>query len=122
MKITATLNETYIPEWNGNRELEPSDQVSVKLKWPTAEQQSNLKEVRWGSDGDMRFKFDTKRILSDHVAEITGLEVELNGKAASIKTGTDLLNTRVLALQPLISELCRVVASEDGLEEEEEKN
>lgn len=122
MKIKATLDDVYVPEWNGNRDLPETEQVSVEIKWPTTEQRESLKSIKFTKDQDVTFTFNTRLILNEHIGKISNLEVSLNGKPVKIDTGKDLAGTRVLALQGLIDELKRVVANEDGLEEEQAKN
>lgn len=123
MKIKAVLEDRYVPKWNGNRDLAEAEQVSIEVKWPTAAQREALKGYKISpKDEDVKVVFQTERILRDHVGAISNLEVELNGKAVKVKSGVDLCDTKVLALGGLIDELKAYITSEDGLEDETEKN
>ena len=123
MKIRAVLKDVYVPRFNGNRDLDEKDQVTVEIIWPTAAQRESLKGYRINpADQDVKVVFDTERILETHIGKITNLEPELNGKPAPVKNGKDLAETKVTALVPLIDELKGYITSEDGLEEEQVKN
>ena len=123
MKIKATLNDKFVPAWNGNRELPENEQVSVEILWPTAGQRESLKGYKIAPvDGEVKVVFDTPTILNDHVGKIKNLEVEFNGKPVKIGAGKDLADTKVLALQGLIDELKAYITGEDGLEENATKN
>ena len=123
MKVKATLEDRYIPKWNRNRELPEGEQVVVEIRWPTTTQREALKSYKISpKDEDVKVVFDTARILRDHVGAISNLEVELNGKPVLIKSGSDLADTRALVLERLIDELKAYICSEDGLEDETEKN
>ena len=123
MKIVATLEDRYIPRWNDNRELPEVEQIAVEIKWPTVSQRESLKGYKISpKDEDVKVIFDTQKILRKHVGVITNLEVEMNGKPVKILSGADLAETTVLALGGLIDELKAYICSEDGLEDETEKN
>jgi predicted DNA-binding antitoxin AbrB/MazE fold protein len=123
MKIKATLEEKYVPKWNRNRELPEGERVVVEIKWPTTAQRESLKGYKISpKDEDVKVVFDTARILRDHVVSVANLEVEFNGKPVLIKTGVDLADTKALVLSGLIDELKAYITSEDGLEDETEKN
>ena len=123
MKIRATLDESYTPKWNGNRDLPENEQIVVEIKWPTTAQREALKGYKISpKDEDVKVVFHTEKILRDHVGAIRNLEVELNGLPVRITTGGDLANTKVLALGGLIDELKAWVTSEEGLEDEQVKN
>ena len=123
MKIVATLEDRYIPRWNDNRELPEVEQIAVEIKWPTVSQRESLKGYKISpKDEDVKVVFDTQKILKKHVGVITNLEVEMNGKPVKILSGADLAETTVLALGGLIDELKAYICSEDGLEDETEKN
>lgn len=123
MKVTAVLEERYVPKWNGNRELPDAEQVTVEIKWPTNAERENLKGYKISPQtSEVSVYFNTERILENHVTKVTGLEVSQNGKTVKIKNGHDLAASNVLALGGLIDEIKAYVTSEDGLTEEQEKN
>lgn len=122
MRVTASLSETYVPKWNGNRDLPADEQVSVRLKHPTASEREGLRGYGLGSDHkDIVVKFATDRILRNHVVEINSLEVEVNGKVTAIKSGKDLAETTAM-VGGLIQELEGVLTRGDDMTEEEVKN
>jgi len=123
MKIRATLDEKYVPKWNGNRDLPEGEQIAVEIRWPTIAQREALKGYKINpKDEDVRVVFETDKILRNHVGKIDGLEIELNGKPVRVTSGADLATTSVLPLSGLIDELKALITSEDGLEGDEEKN
>lgn len=123
MKISAVLEDRYIPRWNGNRELPEVEQVAVEIRWPSTAQREALKGYKISpKDEDVKVVFDTAKILKNHVGAITNLEVEMNGKPVKVVSGADLAETKVLALGGLIDELKAYICSEDGLGDETEKN
>jgi hypothetical protein len=123
VKVTATLSETYIPKFNGNRELPETEQIAVEVNWPSAAELEKLKGYRISpKDEDVKVVFDTETILRRHIGKIENLDTVLNGNAHTIKSGENLADTKVLALRPLIDELKALVTGSDGLEDEEEKN
>jgi hypothetical protein len=123
VKIRATLEDRYIPKWKRNRELPDGEQIVIEIKWPTTSQREALKGYKISpKDEDVKVVFDTARILRDHVGTISNLEVELNGRPVSIKSGADLADTKALVLEGLIDELKAYITSETGLEDDTEKN
>lgn len=123
MRIKASLEDRYIPKFNGNRDLPPDEQVVVTIQRPTAAQRENLKgyQIEAGTS-NVRIAFATEKILRNHVTKIENLEDEVNGEVKVIKDGGDLAVSKNPKLQRLVDELKAEVTSELSLDEDEQGN
>ena len=128
MKVTAALNEKYVPKFSENRKLPESEQITVEILWPTVEQSETLKDLRTSVRNDSRdeieikVRFDTKRILREHVGKIANLDSMEGGKLVKIKSGEMLAESRNPKLRPLVDELKAVVTGGESLDDDAEKN
>lgn len=123
MRIKASLEDRYIPKFNGNRDLPPDEQVVVTIQRPTAAQREGLKSIQIeAGTGRMSFSFATEKILRNHVTKIDNLEDEVNGEVKLIKDGADLAASSNPRLQRLVDELKAEVTSELSLDEDEQGN
>jgi len=123
MKVSATLDNLFVPEFNENRDLPPSEQIKVELKRPTMEQKNSLRQIDMNREGDkFGFRYEAGRILRQHVGKIQNLESEVNGEAVQITSGKMLAENTNPGLDPLVTEICMEVTRGLELSEEEEKN
>ena len=122
MKVSASLKDQLVPKFNGNRELEPSEQITIEIKRPSLSEQTVLKTVKMTQAGDFSFGYNVDRILRNHVGKITNLESEVNGNTVVINDGRTLALNSNPALEPLVTEICLAVTGGDTLSEGEVKN
>lgn len=128
MKVTASLNELYVPEWNGNRKLPEADQITAEIIWPTGEEIETLVGTKMSiaegqkSEGEVRVWFNVGKILRDHVGKITNLDIMEGGKAKKIKSGAELADCREPKLRGLVDEFRVLVTKRADMEEEAAKN
>ena len=122
MKVTATLDKTFIPEFNGNRELPAGEQITVEIKRPTVARRSSLKSIRATQAGDFSFSYETDRILRQNVGKIVNLESEVNGETVVITDGRALAENTNPALEELATEICMEITRGLELDEDEVKN
>lgn len=123
MRVKASLEDRYVPKFNGNRELPPDEQIVATIVRPTAAQMESLKgyQVEAGT-GLIKISFATERILKNHVTEIVNLEDDFNGSVTEIRSGGDLAKTKNPILRRLVDELKAEVTSDLTLDEDEQKN
>jgi len=123
VRVSANLSETYIPKFNGNRDLPVEEQIRVELSFPTLSQRGSLSGYKFDpGKNDISVGFDTIRILSNHVKQIFNLEDEMNGKVISIPNGKELAMSKNPGLMPLVEELEAIVTKREDIEEDDEKN
>ena len=120
MRIKASLEDTFVPRFNGNQDLPADEQVRVTVNRPTAAQREGLKgyQIEAGTS-KIQVTFSTEKILRNHVTEIANLEDEYNGKVQVIRTGDDLAKSKNPRLQALVDEIKAEVTKDYTLDEEE---
>lgn len=85
MRIILERKGTYIPEWNGNRDLPKDEQIKVVFEYLTAiDKESFTSET--GNYASL-----AKKVWLAKVKEIENLEVEVDGKEVKA-TPENLLN------------------------------
>ena len=103
MKLKAvTLDKTYIPEFNGNRDLPKEEQVTVEIKRHISNvEMSQYKKFISRRDGSYTIEYDDPKIMAIHVGAIKNLQV---GDAV-IKSGVDLGDSDQTVLYDLMIEI-----------------
>lgn len=115
MKVTVNtaLNRVFTPEWNGNKELPPGEQVTVSYKAPTIAMKERLFERKFdftkstsgdGMDAGMSVIVDRKKVINELTTAINGLVVDVDGKDIKIATTAQLFEAGV-ELDGLVEEL-----------------
>lgn len=104
MKIKSVeLPKTFIPEFNGNRELPKAEQIVVHIKEHVSNVQlAQYKKFKY-KDGATIVEYDDISIMAYHVGNIDNLE-DGNGK---IDTGATLADSKNKMLYPLMTETRR---------------
>ena len=99
-----------IPEFNGNRELDSGEQITVEFaSLPTAIEADNYREFIFGTDGHVEtIRFKDTEIMRRHVKKITNFAdddgpIDTGGKLAASK------NPQVL---PLVYEIREYLLSQ----------
>lgn len=120
MRIKANLEDRFVPEFNGNKDLPADEQIVVTLQRPTTAQREGLKgyQIEAGTS-KIQISFSTDKILRNHVLGITNLEDEFNGAVKEIRNGVDLAASKNPALQRLVDEIKAEVTRDYSLSEEE---
>ena len=135
MVLTAKSRYTYIPVFNGNRELPEKERVTIEIIRPKAEERDQLfsldPEREYGLEDfekqgvrkalTLRSRWRTGQILRVHVGEIKNFSVEENGKKHAVTCGTELAECTAFGIRSLIDELKAEVLS-DRLTEDEKKS
>ncbi len=103
MRLEIKTHETFIPEWNGNKQLAPEEQVVFTYKTPTMQIRKKIvaKTI-------MEFKYDRDGVVNGGVGKIDmdeeapirsvqnlviqNLEYTLDGQTKYIRSGSDLLS------------------------------
>lgn len=97
MVISLALKKEYIPEWNGNREVQ--DKIVVLHRVPTMSLYDTLipkpkvvmKVGKNGAEGgETEISIDTSAIVKGMLVEIKGLSFDIEGRTVTIKDATDL--------------------------------
>jgi hypothetical protein len=131
MKFTAKDRYTFIPAFNGNRDLPEAERLTVEIIRPKAEERGELYSVervsRTGEGsgaGDKityTYRHATGAILRGHIGRITNLTVDTgDGKETAVTDGKTLAGCPIYGAGELITELCNEVVS-DRLREDEKK-
>lgn len=120
MRIKASLEDSFVPRFNGNQDLPADEQVRVTISRPTMAQREGLKgyQIEAGTS-KIQVTFSTDKILRNHVREIANLEDEFNGNVAVIRTGEDLSRSKNPRLQGLVDEIKAEVTKDYVLDEDE---
>lgn len=77
MRITISQTETYVPEWNGNRELPEDEQISVtyeKLYGNLMARSMSFSRGEFGQESGL----DYEKLARNCITEIKNLEVNGN--------------------------------------------
>ena len=122
MKITANLENLFIPKFSGNQELPQGEQITVEIKRPTSSQRETLRGYRMDQAGNFSVGFNVDRILRHHVGKITNLESTVNGKTFVIGDGTALADDTNPNLAALVDEIKAEITRNASLDEDEVKN
>ena len=113
-KISTSVNNTFIPEWDGNRDLPSGDQIRVRHKSPTVSIKERLyprefsveqKEV--GSKDmltHMSIVVDRKKVIAEMTDGIDNCDYDEDGVVKHIKTAEQLFNSP-MDFDPLIEEI-----------------
>lgn len=131
MVITLSQTRTFIPKFNGNGELDPSDQIQVTLKNLSVAEKERIRSkirpnIRYDKDGNMQgmempFGADRDALLSGMVTRIDNLSWEdSSGKVTPI-TNLKQLKDGPMALHDLLEEIY-LKCSEIMNEEFQQKN
>lgn len=102
MVIEIKENETFVPEWNGNKELPPDQQVVIAYKTPNVSARKRILQkstIHFNYDKDGNPTGGSGEIANDPEASvravenvvISNLEYTKNGKTVGIRTNMDLL-------------------------------
>lgn len=123
MKLTGSLKGSYIPTFKDNQRLPKSEQIAVKINYPTHEMREILKSeisyVQTNAHTEIKVKTNHAQVIRSCVGTITNLETDIDG---AIPDGKALLASRDPRLEPLIEELVVEIRRQTILEEEDEKN
>ncbi len=115
MKLTISKEQTFIPEFNGNKSLAATDQISVKYRTPTVaiknrcKPQSQAKAIadKAGNIQKMEIVLDSDDVqtLKAMLISISGCSYgDDSGEEKVIRTADDLINAPV-AFEPLLKEI-----------------
>ena len=86
MKLTLKRNATYVPEWNGNRDLPVADQIKVEFDYLTTADKEGMLVGSGQNVGSI-----AKQVWLSKVNKITNLEIEIDGKIVEA-TPENILN------------------------------
>jgi hypothetical protein len=109
MKLRAVrIDKKFIPEWNGNKDLQISEQIAIYFsRIPGTSEKKNY--VSWSTDGKgkISIEYNDMMLLSTFVSKIDNLEIENpeNGNVDKIKNGVDLANAAYSGLDVLFNEI-----------------
>lgn len=102
MLIEIKETETFVPEWNGNKELPLDQQVTIAYKTPDVSTRKRIIQkstIKFEYDKDGNPKGGSGEIANDPEASvravsgvvISNLEYKKGGKTVSVISNTDLL-------------------------------
>ncbi len=103
MRLEIKDKETFIPEWNGNKELSTDEQITFTYKTPTLPVRKKIIQktsIKFSYDKDGNPTGGTGEIDLDDEAPIRAiqglvidnLEYDVNEKTKTIRSATDLLS------------------------------
>ena len=114
MELILYTKGEFIPEFNGNAKLDPSDQIVVCYQIPTAAERQKLLrrptlDFNYDKQGEVMggkttVEIDNTKICDNMVKEIRGLAPEVDGKKKPITAMKDLYSSHA-AFVPLIEEI-----------------
>lgn len=107
-QISASKIRTFIPEFNGNRDLPSGEQIRVQYKAPTAAMKDRLfpRQIDFVDEKpQVSIIIDRVKVLQEMVASIENLSYDdENGKEISIVSARELLSAPI-DFDPLVEEL-----------------
>jgi hypothetical protein len=119
MIVTVSREKTYIPQWNGNRDLPPGEQVVAHYKAGSFDLRSRLlpdPQVKFSYDkdgnptgGSGEVSLDKKGIVRGMLIRIDNLSVEVKGEIEKVISANDLFSG---PFEELIDELADVFRKE----------
>lgn len=121
MLTLSSTTKTYVPRWNGNRELPESEQVTVTYRVPDLQLKNRLKPKP-----KLRFQYDPAgnttggetELSTDHWLVVNGLLVSIGNLAYKTEKGeTEVKNSTDLTKAPveyegLVDELYEIFSKE----------
>ncbi len=130
MKLTISKTRTFIPEFNGNKDCSPTEQIVVTIKNPTIAIKDKVSSkpetvARADANGrvegiDISLKTDDVAVLRNMVEKITNCSYEEeNGKEIQIVSVQDLLAAPI-QFAPLMNEIlaeCNKALNESEINE-----
>jgi hypothetical protein len=111
MKILVATKETYVPEWNGNRDLPDEEQIKVDIVFPTAGERDEINSISVRENAWM------KSWVSRFAKKIYNLSEEADGVERKIETGEDLVKSVSRDLYSLANEVCLAILGRSELKE-----
>jgi hypothetical protein len=95
LKIEVKKENTFIPEWNGNRDESESEQIKVVYRYPTVAEKERFLytkpiKVSEGGASEIEFVQDSQGLAKAIIKRVENLSLEVDGKEKQIKTAGDL--------------------------------
>lgn len=95
MIIEVKKENEFVPEWNGNRDENESEQIKVIYRYPTVTEKERFlytKPIKVGKDGEGEIEFvqDSAGLSKTIIKRIENLTLNIDGKEKEIKTANDL--------------------------------
>jgi hypothetical protein len=113
MKLNLKTKGTYIPAWNGNRELEEKEQITVEFRYLTLVDREGL------TDKNANFMTLAKKLWDKNVVSVKGIDLEVDEKD---KKFTPDMIYDLPELNELFLETANFVMTASCLEPTEKKN
>ena len=108
MIVSISTKREFIPEFNGNRKLQSTEQLKIVHRAPTVAIKEKLfpRKFDFGADGQVTgsFEIDRKKIIQELTSEIINCVYELDDEEKKITTVEQLFKAPV-EFDPLIEEL-----------------
>jgi hypothetical protein len=107
MKLRAIrIDRRLVPEWNGNRDLPPSEQVVIHFsRIPGTSEKGNYIEYSFNPKGQMAINYNDQMLAASFVSKVENLEIEISGNVEKIKNGVDLSQATHPGLDILFAEI-----------------
>lgn len=106
--ITAATSAVYVPEFMGNRDASPSDQIRITYRNPSISTKEKILKrefaISGSGDATMNVVIDRKKILSEMVTKIDNCTYTLDGIEKKIAT-VDQLFAAPVFFDALVEEL-----------------
>lgn len=122
MKITARKSATYVPNWNGNRDLPEDEQVTVEITFPTQGDREDLQPHAVRDGEDIVIRHNNSKAVRKHIKSIINLSEDADGTERKIENGAQLVESTSAEILELIVELGAVILRNFGLDAEEKKS
>jgi hypothetical protein len=104
---TATIR-SFVPEWEGNKDLSPGDQIKISHKAPSISLKEKLfpRKFEFTSNGEahMSIEVDRRKLLKELVTRIDGLVIAVEGEEKKIATVEQLFDAGI-ELDTLVEEI-----------------
>jgi hypothetical protein len=103
---SVKIDNKLIPQWNGNRELLPGEQVVLWFsRIPGTSEKANYKDYKFDTKGAVQLVYNDQMMISAFVERVDNLELEVDGKVKQIKTGAELAEANNSKLSELFTEI-----------------
>ena len=116
MRLEIDKEGVFIPSFNGNRDLPPTDQIAVRYKTPTVVIKNRCRkkpETKGVSDAQGNLKHmetvierDSLTALREMLVSVSNCSYGMDGKENNIVNAGDLINAP-LEFEPLLNEIIK---------------
>ena len=107
MKLRSIkIEKKLIPEWNGNRELSPDEQMVIHFpRIPGTSEKAMYMSFSHSQQNGTTINYNDQSLCAALVGKIDNFELDVAGSTEKIRNGVDLAGATCSGLSDLFSEI-----------------